>query len=263
MPVSQTVPRVRGAASSARRMGESLVDAASRWNDPRQKHIRRIRRARRRGSWFGGASGVSAVSTAGLAVTSMPEWTMVATGGSALVLAVPAVLAIGHYRTLKAQPLPPARPGRATLPDRSSAAHMPMKRLTGAQRSLYELTGILARSESVDPVELAETTDVATSAANALTAMSADVVSMERAAASNSAAAEHLAPTIRDAADQLDRGVDQFEELVAAAARLTAPAQLPSSTIDMQRAELTSATDRLDGWATALAELAEIRRRHP
>ncbi|SNS26383.1 phage shock envelope stress response protein PspM [Rhodococcoides kyotonense] len=262
MPVSESVNGVRAVADSARRMGESLVDKANRWNDPRQKHIRRTRRARRRGSWFGGASGVSVASTAGLAAASAPEWTMFATGGGAMLFAVPAVLALGRYRRLRAQPLPPARPGRATLPDSGSAAYAPMYRLAGAQRSLYELTGILARSESVDSAELAETTEVAAAAATALASMATDVVSMERAAASNTMAAEHLGPTIRNAADQLHSGVDQFEELVAAAARLTAPAQLPSSAVDLRRAELTSATDRLDGWATALTELAEIRRRH-
>lgn len=262
MSVSESVSGVRAAAGTARRVGESMVDAASRWNDPRQKQIRRIRRARRRGSWFGGASGVSVASTAGLAVASAPEWTMLATGGGAVLFAVPAAFAIGRFRRLRAQPLPPAKPGRTTLPPRASVAHVPMQRLGGAQRSLYELSGILSRSDSVLSSDLTETMDVAAAAAAALTSMATDVVSMERAAASNSRAGTHLEPAIRGAADELESGVDQYEELVAAAARLTVPAQLPANAVDLRRAELTSATDRLEGWATALVELAEIRSRH-
>ncbi|WP_174565308.1 phage shock envelope stress response protein PspM [Rhodococcoides yunnanense] len=262
MSVSESVSSVRAAADGARRFGESMVDAAGRWNDPRQKQIRRIRRARRRGSWLGGASGVSTASTVGLAAASAPEWMMLATGGTAMLFAVPAVFAVGRFRRLRAQPLPPQRPGRTALPARTSAAHEPLQRLAGAQRSLYELSGVLSRSESVDPADLADTMEVAEGAAAALRAMAGDVVSMERAAESNARAAAHLESAISGAAHDLESGVDQYEELVAAAARLTAPARLPMSSVDVRRAELTSATDRLEGWATALAELAEIRRRH-
>ncbi|WP_338892722.1 phage shock envelope stress response protein PspM [Rhodococcus sovatensis] len=262
MPVSESVSVVRGAADTARRTVESAVQAVGRWNDPRQKHIRRIRRARRRGTWLGGASGVSAASTAGLAVASAPEWTMIVSGGGAAVFAVPAVLALGRYRRLKAQPMPTARPAKTVLPHRSSAAFEPMSRLAGAQLSLYELAGILMRSEFVDPAEVAETAEVAGSAAHALTDMAADVVAMERAAEGSARAAGHLATTIAAAAVELDNGVDQYEELVAAAARLTSPNGLPSSAVAGRKAELISATDRLEGWASALAELAAIRSRH-
>ena len=262
MPVPGSVTAVRGVADSARRMSETAIEAVGRWNDPRRKQIRQVRRARRRGSWFGGASGISAVSAAGLAVGSAPEWTMIVAGGGAAVFAVPAVLAVGTYRRLRSQPLPAARPNKTVLPARSSATYEPMSRLIGAQRSLYELSGILSRSEFVDPVEMADTTDVASAAAQALMEMAADIVAMERAADANARAREHLSATITGAATELDSGVDQFEELVAAAARLTAPNALPSSSVAGRKAELTSATDRLEGWATALAELNAIRSRH-
>lgn len=262
MPVSESAAVVRGAADTARRFGESAVNAVGRWNDPRQKQIRRIRRARRRGSWLGSASGVSAASTAGLAVASAPEWTMLASGGGAAVLAIPAVFAFSRYRRLRAQPLPAAKPGKMALPGRSSAAFAPMSRLAGAQQSLYELSGILMRSEFVDPAELAETDDVATAAARALVAMADDIVAMERAAGANARAGAHLTATIAGSAAELDSGVDQFEELVAAAARLTAPSPAHTGAAAGRTAELVAATDRLEGWASALAELSEIRSRH-
>ncbi len=137
-----------------------------------------------------------------------------------------------------------------------------MNRLVGAQRSLFELTALLGRSDLVDPAEIAETSEVAAAAAQALTEMASDIVAMERAADANARAREHLTSTISDAANELDSGVDQFEELVAAAARVTAP-NASSTTSAGRTAELVSATDRLEGWATALAELAAIRSRTP
>lgn len=187
---------------------------------------------------------------------------MLASGGGAAVLAVPAVFAVSRYRRLKAEPLPAARPAKASLPDRSSSAFEPMSRLAGAQRSLYELSGILMRSEFVDSAEVVETNDVANAAARALKDMAADVVAMERAADANSRAGVHLAETIAAATNELTSGVDQYEELVAAAARLTSPHGMPTSAVAGRKAELTSATDRLEGWASALAELAAIRSRH-
>lgn len=263
MSVSSTISAAKDAADSARRIGESVVEAAGRWNDPRQKQIRRVRRARRRGSWFGGATGASALSTAGLAVASAPEWTMIATGGGAALLAVPTVFAITRYRQLKSEPLPARKPGKSMLPARHSSAYTAMNRLAGAQRSLYELTGVLQRSESIASEDILETTEVAYAAAAALTDMATDIVAMERAAESNPRAGLHLTSSISGAAGELDAGVDQYEELVEAAARLTSPTSMPSSAVATRRAELSSATDRLQGWAFALEELAEIRRRHP
>lgn len=262
MPVSESVSAVRSAAGNARRFGASAMAAVERWNDPRQKQIRKIKRARRRGTWLGSASGVSAASTAGLAVASAPEWTMIATGGGAAVLAVPAVLAFGTFRRLRAQPLPASKPTRTALPPRGSAAHEPMSRLVGAQQSLYELSGILTRSEFVDSREVAETYEVASAAARALTDMASDIVAMERAADANARAGAHLAATVSNSAAELASGVDQYEELVAAAARSTNPNGLPTTVVDARRADLVAATDKLEGWATALAELAEIRGRH-
>ncbi|WP_052068009.1 phage shock envelope stress response protein PspM [Rhodococcoides fascians] len=262
MPVSESVSMVRAATDTARRSVESAVDAVGRWNDPRQKHLRRIKRARRRGTWLGSASGATAASTAGLAVASAPEWTLFAGGGGAALLAVPAVLAFGRYRRLRAEPLPAARPGKAMLPPRSSAAYEPVRRLVGAQNSLYELVGILTRSEFVDSAEVSDITDVADAAARTLRDMAADISSLERAAEGSARAASHLSPTIATAAVELDKGVDQFEDLVAAAARLTSPGGLPGSAVELRKAELLSATDRLEGWASALAELAAIRGRH-
>ena len=137
-----------------------------------------------------------------------------------------------------------------------------MHRLVGAQQSLYELTLILGRSELVDPAEVAEISDVAAAAARALTEISADIVAMERAAENNVRAREHLVGTISAALAELDSGIDQFDELVASAARSTSPNGTSSMSASGRKAELISATDRLEGWAVALAELDAIRGRH-
>lgn len=262
MSVSESVSAVRSAADAARKVGFSAVDAVGRWNDPRRKHLRRMRRARRRGSWLGSASAVSGVSTAGLAVGSAPEWTYIATGGTAAFLAVPAVLAFGTFRRLKSQPLPAAKPVKASLPPASSAAYEPMKRLHGGERSLYELLGILSRSGSVDPAEVADTADVAAAAVETLTVRSSDIVAMERAADASPTAREHLAKAILGAADELSSGVDQYEALVAAAARVTAPNNVHTRAVGGRTSELLAATDRLEGWASALTELDAVRRPH-
>ncbi len=263
MSVPGTFSVVRAAAKSARRAGESAVHVIGRWTDPREKQIRRIRRARRRGAFLGSATGVATASTAGLAVASAPEWTMIATGGSAAVLAVPTAFAIASFRRLRSQPLPAGRLVKVILPPRTSAAFQSMGRLLGAQQSLHELIGILTRSEFLDAGEVAETADVASSAVRALTDMAVDIVAMERAAGSNARAGVHLGPTIANAAAELHIGVEQYEDLVSSAAKLTSPHGPRSSVVAVRKAELTEATDRLEGWAVALSELAVIRDRHP
>jgi hypothetical protein len=74
---------------------------------------------------------------------------------------------------------------------------------------------------------------------------------------------EHLRGGIASAAAELATGVDQYEQLVAAAARMTGPAGSVSATVvESHRRELLSATDRLQGWAEALTEIDAIRARH-
>ena len=87
-----------------------------------------------------------------------------------------------------------------------------------------------------------------------------EVVSMERAAGASPQARAHLAPTINAFTAQLSAGVRQYNEMVTAAAHLVSagngtggsPVPLPQH---HYRSELTSATDRLLGWAQAFDEL--------
>ncbi|QCQ93790.1 phage shock envelope stress response protein PspM [Rhodococcus sp. SGAir0479] len=246
-----------------RDVGGTVADTVRRWSDPRERVLRKRRRARRRATRFGVASGASVVGTASLAVASAPDWTVVATGGAAALFAVPAVVAVGTYRRLTATPLPPAAASRRPLPPVGSAARAPMERLARAESSLHQLLGVLGRSAVVDAGELDHTGETGRAASAALRAVAADVVAMESAGRGTAAAAAHLERSITAAAGQLDVGVEQYEGLVTAAAKLTAPAQSSSySLLGRQRDELLSASDRLEGWAEAIGEIEEIERRY-
>lgn len=267
MPVDRVTAvsaRARSLADTARVFGGSVLDAAAKRKDPRAKHLRKIRRARSRGIRFGTASATSAAGTAGMALLSAPEWTLLVGGGGAALFAVPAGFALARLRVLKARPVPIGMPVKRILPPRNSAAHEPMVRLAGAERSLYELLGILSRSESIRSEELEETVTVASDAVLGLSAVATDIAAMERAGASSAATRDHVRAGIDAAAADLAAGVRQYEDLVGAAARMTGPVgSTPSSMAEVQRMELLSATDRLQGWADALEEIAEIRSRHP
>ncbi|WP_256983970.1 hypothetical protein [Rhodococcus sp. 15-649-2-2] len=261
--VAESGALVRSLAESARSVGTSVFDAAGRRKDPRAKHLKKIRRARRRGIRFGAASSTTAAGTAGLAVLSAPEWSLFVGGGGAALMAVPAVFAVTRLRRLRSQLVPVGIPARRTLPQRGSAAYEPMARLAGAEKSLFELLGILARSETIGTDEVEETIGVASDAAQGLEGVAVDIAALERAGAASFATREHLRNGIDSAAADLAAGVDQYEQLVAAAARMTGPAAFTSTTVvGVHRRELESATDRLQGWAEALTEIDRIRARH-
>jgi len=253
---------VVSAQSVLREVGGNVADKVRRWSDPRERMLRKRRRARKRATRFGIASGAGAVGTASLAVASAPDWTVVATGGVSALFVIPAVVAVGTYRRLTATPLPPASVTRQPLPPPASAARAPMERLTAAETSLNQILGVLGRSAVVDVDELDHTGETARAASAALRAVASDVVAMEEAGRGTAAAAPHLDRAVRSAEQQLDVGVAQYEGLVTAAARMTAPVQSSSySLLDQQREELLSASDRLEGWADALGEVDEIERR--
>lgn len=252
------------AVAAFRDVTEAAVDAARRWRDPAAKLRRRKRRALRRTRLFGAASGAWGVGTATLVAASAPEWTVVATGGGTAVLAVPAVMAYRRFRRLDALPVPPSPPRRRTLPPVGSVAREPLERLARAERSLADLFGVVARSGSVDSGDLEEITEAARSASAALDDVAGDVTALESAARSSAAAGAHLEPSIVAAGEQLRSGVDQFDALVVATAKLAAaPAGSRSiAALDQQRAELISASDRLEGWAQSWREVERISRRY-
>ncbi|GGG07999.1 hypothetical protein GCM10007304_22610 [Rhodococcoides trifolii] len=229
-----------------------VIDFVRSRADPRKKEIRRRRRTRRKASFFGAASGSTAVGTAAVAVASAPEWLVVTGGGAAAVFAVPAVLAVSRYRRMRGVPLPPAKPRKRALPPWGSAARAPMMRLTGAEQSLHHLLAMVARSGAIATGDLDDTARIASGAAESLDQVAVDIVEMERAAQGSPRAAEHLATSIDAAVEELDQGVDQFDELVAAAAQLTSPGV---SGPDTRRDALLFASDRLRGFAYALDEL--------
>ncbi|RVW04308.1 hypothetical protein EGT50_05245 [Rhodococcus xishaensis] len=244
-----------------RDVGGTVADTMRRWTDPRERMLRKRRRARKQAARFGIASGASVVATASLAVASAPDWTMVATGGAAALFAIPALAAVGAYRRLAAIPLPPAAQSRQPMPPAGSASRAPMERLTHAEASLHQLLGVLNRSANVDAAELDRTAETARSASVALRAVAADVVAMESAGHGTAAAATHLERSIQAAVGQLGDGVAQYEGLVTAAARMTESAQSSNALSGQQQEELLSASDRLLGWAQALGEVNEIDRR--
>ena len=250
--------------SAFRDATDNAMDAARRWRDPAARLRRKKRRARRRASFFGAGSGTTAIGTATLAVASAPEWTLVAAGGATAALAVPAVLAVRTFRRLDAVPLPPPPPRRRSLPPAGSVARAPMERLAANEESLRRLLGVLVRSNSVAPDDLTEIDDAARAAASALDAVVEDVVALESAAQGSAAAKTHLSAAIVDAGERLGTGVDQFEELVAAAARLAATAEGNRSLamLDQRRAELIATSDKLESWAQSWRELGQIEQRY-
>ncbi|MFD4182778.1 hypothetical protein ACFWO5_05835 [Rhodococcus sp. NPDC058481] len=242
-------------------MGGSVASAVRKWSDPREKLLRRRRRANRRRMRYGTVSGVSAVGTVGLVAASAPEWSLIAGGGAAALFAVPTVAAWRTYRRLGRIPLPSPRPARRVLPPVGSAAREPVARLLGAQTSLHQLLGVLTRSAVVPEEDIEQIGETAAAAAAALHAVADDVVAMERAG--STAAGLRLGDTIDVTAARLSAGVEQYEELLASVATMTVPAAADSlGSLERQRSEMLSASDRLEGWASALEEIASIRRRH-
>src|SRR5690606_37776437 len=103
----------------------------------------------------------------------------------------------------------------------------------------------------------------AAAGAAALHALAADIVQMEQAlevvGQTNRQSAAALAETVRAAMARLEHGVGEYEQVLAAAGHVLAVPE--NSVVDYQFqgivAELREAADRLDGWAQALAEMAD------
>lgn len=242
----------------------AAVEAARRWREPAARLRRKKRRAQRRSRILGAATGTWGVGTATLFAASAPDWTIVATGGATAVCAVPAVMAFRTFRRLDAVPLPPPTPGRRALPPAASVARAPMERLARDEQSLARLLTVIARSGTVAPDDLDEIGEAARAACTALEGVVQDVVALESAAHGSSAARAHLLPAITAAGERLDSGVDQFEELVAAAAKLAAAPEGNRSlaVLEQHRAELITTSDRLESWAQSWHEVAQIERRY-
>jgi hypothetical protein len=241
-------------------MQAGVADFARKWTDPREKRLRKMKRARRRSVRYGSASGVSAVSTAGLAVASAPEWTLVAGGGAATLLAIPAALAWRRLRQYRKDPLPLRGPLRRFVPNGAAATGL-MRRLVASEQSLYQLLLVLAGSQSVPPEEVDEISTAAWETADALEGAAREIAAMEQASRAAKHTYPHLESAIAAVLQRLSDGVAQHEALVAMAAQMAAAAAAdPFGGLDRYRHDLMAATDRLEGLAGALHELANVRR---
>ena len=139
-----------------------------------------------------------------------------------------------------------------------------MAALASAERGLHSLLGIMERGRMLPDDELAEVAEAANRTAVSMAATANEVVSMERAANSAPQSRAHLEPTIASFNTQLGGGLQQYNEMVTAAAQLVSTANagsMSSSPMSTQRYrhELVAATDRLAGWAQAFEELGHLR----
>ena len=228
--------------------------------DPRAKLLRKRRWALRLSLLFVLVTGFWIGLTALLAIWSTPWWVLLITGVIAGVSAFPATLLVLRYRWLRGEPLPPER-CVGSLPPRGSAAYQSMVTLASAERGLFSLLGVIERGGLLPPDELAEVSAAARHTALTLAASANEVVSMESAAGSAPQSRTHLVPAIRAHVAQLQVGVDQYSDIVTAAAQLVSAAEGGSAAqAPVYRHQLVSATDRLAGWAQAFDELGALKR---
>ncbi|TLF79405.1 phage shock envelope stress response protein PspM [Nocardia cyriacigeorgica] len=246
-----------------RDVGEHALVAVRRWADPRERELRKRRRARRRSMQLGTVSGLTTVGTVGLVILSAPAWAVVVVGGGAVALVTGTALSARRYLRLRGKPLPQAAFIARKAPGVRSAARAPIVALIQAERAMHDLGAQIARSRRLPPDELDDLLDTARSGAAALHALAADIVAMERAAATvgrtNPQAGASLTANVGAAVQRLESGVAEYEQLVAAAGRVLA---VPDSAVVAYQfngivAELQHAADRLDGWAQALTEIAD------
>ncbi|MGW5917980.1 phage shock envelope stress response protein PspM [Nocardia fluminea] len=249
--------------ATLRGVGEQALVAVRRWADPRERELRRRRRVRRRSFQLGTASGITTVGAVGLAVISAPAWAVVVIGGGAIAFVTGTALSARRYLELRNKPLPQAAFVPRKSPGLRSAARAPIQRLIRAERALYDLGAQIARTRRLPEDELRDLLETARSGAAALHALATDVVAMEQAAdtvgRANPDTVAALKTTVAGVLARLETGVIEYEQLVAAAARILA---VPEDSVLAYQfngivADLREAADRLDGWAQALTEMAD------
>ncbi|WP_114755727.1 phage shock envelope stress response protein PspM [Nocardia pseudobrasiliensis] len=261
----EQLDQARRLSDGLREAGEHVFHAVRKWADPREREMRRRRRVRRRSVRLGAASGITALGTAGLVLVSAPAWAVLIVGSGAAALVTGAAVTTRRYLELRRNPLPDAAFVPRKLPPVRSAARAPIARLVQAERALHALGRQIARGGRLPDDDLVDTLETAGSGAAALHALAADVVAMEQAAGVvaqvKSLPGTALADHVRLSVDRLHSGVDEYEELVAAAGRILAVPESPALPDDLgwELEKLRDAADRLDGWAQALTDLADRR----
>ncbi|WP_280398917.1 phage shock envelope stress response protein PspM [Nocardia carnea] len=259
-------PQVVSVADSLRTAGENALVAVRRWADPRERELRRRRRARRRSIGLGTASGLTTAGAVGLVILSAPAWVVLVLGGGAVALVTGAALSTRRYLQLRRAPLPLAGYVPRKLPPARSAARPAMSRLARAERLLHDVAGQIARTRRLPADELDDLVATAASGAAALTALAADIATMEGAVRTlggaelgDPADAHRLTETVQSIVARLDTGVAEYEQVVAAATRVLAVDETGALRYEFDGivADLRRAADRMDGWAQALTELAD------
>ncbi|MGY4100664.1 phage shock envelope stress response protein PspM [Nocardia sp. R16R-3T] len=256
-------PQPGSLPDNLREVGEHALVAVRRWADPRERELRKRRRARRRSFQLGAVGGLTTAGTVGLMVISAPVWAVVVVAGGAVALVTGTALSARRYLQMRSAPLPLAAFVPRKQPPPWSCARGPISRLVRAEKALHGLGTQIARSNRLPEDEIADMIETAGSGAAALHALAADITAMEQAfgamGRSKSAAAVGLTENMQFALGRLDSGVAEYEQVVAAAARILA---VPESAVlrhnfDTIVADLRDAADRLDGWAQALTEVAD------
>ncbi|MGI5217340.1 phage shock envelope stress response protein PspM [Nocardia sp. CA-290969] len=259
-------PQVVSVADSLRSAGENALVAVRRWADPRERELRRRRRARRRSIGLGTASGLTTAGAVGLVILSAPAWVVLVLGGGAVALVTGAALSTRRYLQLRRAPLPLAGYVPRKLPPARSAARPAMSRLARAERLLHDVAGQIARTRRLPADELDDLVATAASGAAALTALAADIATMEGAVRTlgggelgDPADVHRLTETVQSIVARLDTGVAEYEQVVAAATRVLAVDETGALRYEFDGivADLRRAADRMDGWAQALTELAD------
>lgn len=252
---------LRRGVETAADLSDSLARKISAATDPRARLLRRRRRALRWGLIFAAGCLFWSVVTMLLAAWGWFALLLEITGAVAVVMAIPATLLLLRYRWLRAEPLPVSRPTNLRrLPPPGSAARPAMYALGASERGFLSLLNVMERGAMLPTAEIRDLTAAANKTSTAMAATAAEVVSMERAAQHSESSRTYLVPTINAFTAQLSAGVRQYNEMVTAAAQLVSSAhgdQLAAS--QRYRAELTTATDRLVGWAQAFDELGGLR----
>jgi hypothetical protein len=252
---------------AAGELSDMVARKISAATDPRERLLRRRRRALRWGLIFAAGCVFWGVVTAILAAWGWFALLLEITGGVAVGQAMIATLLLIRYRWLKAEPLPAQRPTSSRrLPPPSSAARSAMSALGASERGFFSLLGVMQRGNMLPDTEIRDLTAAANKSSAAMAATAAEVVSMERAANGTPQSRSYLAPTINAFTAQLSAGVRQYNEMVTAAAQLVSSANGDGGAAlavsrQRYRDELAGATDRLIGWSQAFDELGGLPRR--